>query len=110
MPLSVRTRVEIYLPDHASPIYKDLLRTFSEEFTSAFGGCTVVRGLDGNYLSKFGQVIYDRINSVFTDTPVDFQENLDSFSRYADNLRQAAFHALNEETVLVAVWPVYHSI
>ena len=110
MPLSVRTRVEIYLPDQPSPIYQDLLRTFTNEFTSAFGGCTVIRGLDGNYLSKFGQIVYDRINIIYPDTPVDFHENINSVSKYADSLRQAAFEALDEETVLVAVWPVYHSI
>ena len=70
----------------------------------------MVHGLDGNYLSKFGQVIYDRINIVYTDIPIDFQENISSVSRYADRLREAAFEALDEETVLVSVWPVYHSI
>ncbi len=98
------------MPDQSSTVYKDLLRTFSDEFTSAFGGCTVIRGLDGNYLSQFGQVIYDRINIVYTDTPVNFHDNINSIALYADRLRKAAFEALDEETVLVAVWPVYHSI
>ena len=109
MPLSVKARVEVYLPDLPKPVYQKLLQIFAEEFTSAFGGCTIVRGLDGNYLSKFGQIIADRINLIYTDTPVDFQENFSAISNYTDELRKAAFEGLEEEAVLVAVWQVYHS-
>ena len=110
MPLSAKARVEVYLPDLPKLIYQKLLQTFAEEFTSAFGGCTIVRGLDGNYLSRFGQIISDRITLIYTDTPVDFQENLSSISDYTDELRKAAFEALEEETILVGVWQVYHSV
>lgn len=109
MPLSAKVRVEVYLPDLPNAVYQDLLRTFSEEFSYTFGGCTVIRGLDGNYLSNFGQLIFDRINLIYTDTPFDFQENLASVSVYTDKLRIAAFKALDEEAILVAVWQVYHS-
>ena len=80
MPLSAKARVEVYLPDLPKPVYQKLLQIFAEEFTSAFGGCTIVRGLDGNYLSKFGQIIADCINLIYTDTPVDFQENFSAIS------------------------------
>ncbi|MGI8641915.1 MAG: hypothetical protein ACR2MG_18455 [Pyrinomonadaceae bacterium] len=110
MPLSVKARVEVYLPDLPKSVYQRLLKTFAEEFTSAFGGCTIIRGLDGNYLSKFGRIISDRINLIYTDTPVDFQENFSSISNYTDKLRKAAFEALEEEAVLVVVWQVYHSV
>lgn len=110
MPLSVKARVEVYLPDLPKPIYQKMLQIFGEEFTSAFGGCTIIRGLDGNYLSQFGQIISDRINLIYTDTPFEFQENLSSISNYTDELRKAAFEALEEEAILVVVWQVYHSV
>ena len=110
MPLSVKARVEVYLPDLPKPVYQKMLQIFAEEFTSAFGGCTIVRGLDGNYLSQFGHIISDRINLIYTDTPFDFQENFSSISNYTDELRKAAFEALEEEAVLVVVWQVYHSV
>lgn len=109
MPLSVRARVEVYLPDLPKPVYQDLLQILAEEFTYAFGGCTIVRGLDGSYLSRFGQIISDRINLIYTDTPFDFQENFSSISNYTDEVRRAAFVALEEEAILVVVWQVYHS-
>ncbi len=110
MPLSVKARVEVYLPDLPKPVYQKLLQNFAEEFTSAFGGCTIIRGLDGNYLSRFGQIIFDRINLIYTDTPFDFQENFPSISNYTDELRKAAFEALEEEAILVVVWQVYYSV
>ncbi len=110
MPLSARARVEIYLPDQPVPIYQDLLQTIVNEFTTSFGGCTIKRGIDGYYLSTFGQVIADRIILVYSDTPFEFQENIDGLAKYADNLRRYAFDALDEEEILVAVWPVHHSV
>ena len=110
MPLSVKARIEVYLPDLPKTVYQELLQIFTAEFTMAFGGCTIVRGLDGNYLSKFGQIIPDRINLIYTDTPFDFQENFSAISNYTDELRKAAFEALEEEAILVVAWQVYHSI
>ena len=109
MPLSAKARVEIYLPDLPNAIYTDVLTTFSREFTSAFGGCTIVKGLEGSYLSQGGQVISDRINLIYTDTPFGFEENFEAVSDYADALRQATDAALEEEAILVAVAQVFHS-
>lgn len=109
LPLSERARVEIYIPDQPITAYQDLLRTIVDEFTISFGGCTVIRGLDGYYLSKFGQTIPDRISIVYTDTPFNFQQNMDAVAEYADKVRESAFKALDEEAILVAVLPVYHS-
>ena len=109
MPPSVKARVEIYIPDLPQPIYQKMLEIFAEEFTRVFGGCTIIRGLDGNYLSKFGQITTDRINLIYTDTSFDFQENFSVPSDYTDKLRQAAFEALEEEAILVAAWQIYHS-
>lgn len=110
MPLFVRARFEVYIPDQPSQAYQDPLKTLADEFTIVFGGCTIVGGLDGKYLSNFGQIINDRVTLIYTDTPFDLHENFDSVSRYSDKLRESTFKSLNEEAVLVAVWPVYHSI
>jgi hypothetical protein len=85
------------------------LSALEQEFTYAFGGCTIVRGLDGSYLSQAGAQIQDRINLIYTDAPYSFEENVEVTSVYADKLRDAAFVALEEEAVLVAAFKVYHA-
>ena len=109
MPLSVRARIEVYFPDLPQPVYSQLLKVFADEFTYAFGGCTIIRGLDGNYLSNFGQIITDRINLLYTDTPFDFQESFSAISIYTDQLRETAFEALEEEAIFVVAYQIYHS-
>lgn len=110
MPLLERVRVEVYVPDLPAAVYRDLLLSFEEEFTYAFGGCTVLRGLDGNYLSRAGAKTPDRINLIYTDLPVALSTNFESVARYADELKQVAIDALAEEVVLVAVTQVYHAV
>jgi hypothetical protein len=109
LPLSERARVEVYLPDLPRAAYQDLLSALGQEFTYSFGGRTVVRGLDGSYLSQAGAQIQDRINLIYTDTPYAFEENFKIISAYADKLKGAMFAALEEEAVLVAVAKVYHA-
>lgn len=109
MPLSAKTRIEIYVPDLIKPSYQNLLQTLNKEFAYTFGGCTIVRGLDGSYLSNFGQIIPDRINLIYTDTPFSLHENQDLVSTYTDEIKNTAFEALQEEAILVAVWQIYHS-
>ena len=99
----------MYLPDLPQAADQDLLDSLDREFTYAFGGCTIIRGLAGSYLSRHGLILKDRINLVVTDTPLILTEDFENISRYADHLRQAAFVALDEEAVLVAAYPVYHS-
>lgn len=70
MPLLERVRVEVYLPDLPSSEYQHLLRSFEEEFTYAFGGSSIIRGLDGSYLSGTGERIPDRINVLYSDAPL----------------------------------------
>lgn len=110
MPLLERARVEIYLPDLPSASYRDLLLAFEEEFTYAFGGCTIVRGIHGNYLSNAGAKIQDRINLLYTDLPLALSTNFESVARYAHELKQAAFKDLAEEAILVVVTQVYHAL
>lgn len=91
MPLSERARIEVYLPDLPKTSYQELLEAFDAEFTYTFGGCTIVRGLDGSYLSRSGIRGQDRVNLIYTDTTIGFGENLLKLSRYTDRLKKAAF-------------------
>jgi hypothetical protein len=110
LPLLERARVEVYLPDLPRAAYSNLLDELTQEFTYTFGGCTMIRGLDGSYLSGAGSPIQDRINLIYTDTRYSFAENLEIISTYADKLKAAANTALEEETVLIAVLRVYHAL
>jgi hypothetical protein len=109
LPLSEKTRIAVYLPDVPRPAYQDLLGALEQEFTYTFDGCTTVRGLEGNYLSRLGQRMRDRINLIYTDTPFAFENHFSRISRYTDELRIAAFEALEEEAVLVVAFKVYHA-
>jgi hypothetical protein len=109
LPLSEKARVEVYLPDLPKPAYASLLDALAEEFTYTFGGCTILRGLTGGYLSTLGLTIEDRVNLICTDTPFAFDANLATLSRYADELRDATFHALDEEAILVVAYKVHHA-
>lgn len=109
MPLSEKARIEVYLPDLPRLKYQDLLDALTEEFTYAFGGCTIIRGLDGSYLSQAELPIQDQINLIYTDTPYSFDENFETVSAYADKLNRAALTALDEEAILIVASQVYHS-
>lgn len=109
MPLSEKARVEVYLPDLPRAAYQELLNELAQEFTYTFGGCTIIRGLDGSYLSQAGLQIQDRINLIYTDTPYAFEENFEIVSAYADKLKAAVDAALEEEAVLIAVAEIYHA-
>ena len=110
MPLLERARVEVYVPDLPTPPYRNLLISFEEEFTYAFGGCTMVRGLDGSYLSRSGVKTSDRINLIYADLPVALSINFDKAARYADEIKEAAFDALNEESVFVTIGQLFHAV
>jgi len=109
LPLSEKARIEVYLPDLPKPAYQDLLAALEQEFTYTFGGCTILHALNGSYLSRSGLRVQDRVNLIYTDPPFPFEENFASISRYADELREAAFEALEEEAVLVVAFKVHHA-
>jgi hypothetical protein len=110
LPLLERARVEVYIPDLPTASYRNLLLSFEGEFTYAFGGCTIARGLDGSYLSSAGVKTPDRINLIYTDLPMALSTNFESVARYADEIKQVAIEALAEEAVLVVVTQIYHSV
>ena len=47
---------------------------------------------------------------MYSDAPFEFEENLPVISKYADELREAAFEALDEEAVLIVTMKVYHAV
>jgi hypothetical protein len=110
LPLLERVRVEVYVPDLPVPHYRNLLLSFEEEFTYAFGGCTIVQGLERSYLSSSGVKIPDRINLIFADLPLALSSNFDRAGQYADELKQVASETLNEEAVFVTVAPIFHAV
>ena len=110
MPLLERVRVEVYLPDLPSSEYQNLVRSFEEEFTYSFGGCSIVRGLEGSYLSASGKRIPDRINVLYSDAPLALSTNFDSVAAYVGKLKRAAMEALSEESVLISIEQVYHAV
>ena len=69
MPLSEKTRIEVYIPDLPQQTYQNLLDALAQEFTYTFGGSTIIRGLDGSYLSRLGVRMQDRVHLIYTDTP-----------------------------------------
>ena len=76
MPLFEKARIEVYLPDLPKQAYQGLLNALDQEFTYAFGGCTIIRGLEGSYLSQAGLKLQDRINLIYTDTPYPYRREL----------------------------------
>ena len=110
MPLLERTRVEVYLPDLPSSQYQNLLRSFEEEFTYAFGGASIVRGLEGSYLSAAGERIPDRINLLYSDAPLALSTDFSNVAAYVRELRRAAMEGLSEEAILISVEQVYHAV
>jgi hypothetical protein len=109
LPLSERARIEVYLPDLSRAIYQDLLTALTREFTYTFGGCTILAGLDGSYLSEAGLQVRDRINLIYTDTPYSFRRNFEIISDYADKLQASVGTALAEDEIMVAVLSAYHA-
>jgi len=109
LPLSERVRIEVYVPDLPGHGYRLLLATLEREFSFTFGGCTIIRGLDGSYLSRAGVVIHDRVNLIYTDAPFSMSGQRETISRYAEELKAAAYEALEEEAILVVVQVVFHA-
>ena len=110
MPLSKRARIEIYLPAGDSPSRRLLQEVFENEFLNTFGGCTVIKNIEGRYLASDNEADFDRINLVYADTPFEPEMNFEALSDYTDELREAALEATTEESILVVVHEIYHSV
>jgi hypothetical protein len=46
------------------------LKSFEEELTYAFGGSSIVRGIEGSYLSASGERTPDQVNLLYSDAPL----------------------------------------
>jgi hypothetical protein len=110
LPLSKKARIEIYLPDKPQSAYRRLQKAFENEFLRTFGGATVIKNIKGLYLSANDKTDSDKINLIYADTPFDFDKNLKAIGKYTDELREAALAASEEESILIVVHEIYHSL
>jgi len=110
LPLSKRARIEVYLPERGESAYARLHRAFEQEFLHTFGGCTVIKNSKGLYFGSDRKADVDRINVIYADTPFDFDENFEAISEYSDQLRSAALDVTEEESILIVVHGIYHSV
>jgi hypothetical protein len=109
LPLLKRARIEIYLPG-SKAANKRLQRAFEHEFLHTFGGCTVIKNIKGLYLASDDSTDTDMINLVYADTPFEFDRNFEAMAVYTDLLREAVLESTNEESVLVVVHEIFHSL
>ena len=109
MPLSKRARIEIYLPVK-SRFHKRLQRAIENEFLNTFGGCTVIRNIKGLYLASDDKPDTDGIDLIYADTPFEFESNRAEIEAYTDLLRQSVLESTSEESALVVVHEIYHSL
>ena len=110
MPLSKKAGIEVCLPDKPKPIYRRLQKAFENEFLQTFGGATVIKNIKGLYLSESNKTDSDKINLVYADTPFDFDKHFKALSNYAGELRESALGTSEEESILIVVHQIYHSI
>ena len=110
MPLSKRARIEIYIPERETSNYAVLESAFEQEFLHTFGGCTVIRNIKGIYLGSDDKADVEPVSLVYSDTPFDFEENFEAIEQYTDALRTAALEASKEESILVVLHAIYHSL
>lgn len=110
MPLSKRARIEVYLPEKRRAVYRRLRKAIEGEFLFTFGGCTVIHDIRGLYLRSGEDPETDKITLVYADMPLTLQRNKRAISDYADAVREACTEALPEQSVLVVVDEVYHSL
>ncbi|HTH50299.1 MAG TPA: hypothetical protein VL501_00100 [Pyrinomonadaceae bacterium] len=79
------------------------------EFINTFGGCTVIRGAKGLYLSESGRVDADDVDLIYADTPFHLDADFAGLSSYTDSLRAALLEATSEESILIVVHEIFHS-
>ena len=111
MSLVQRARIEAYLPLTFDPAYQHALDWLVLEFSYSFGGCTVLEYVGGYYLDQKGDIVTDRINIIYTDTPLRLPKQRRLVEAYLADL--AAFlkaHLYREEAILITAYPVLHYV
>lgn len=91
-------------------IYRNALKAFEREFLETFGGATIIENIKGLYLSANGKSETDKIVLIYADTPFEFRKNRSALSKYTDELREVAFKTTNEESILIVVHEIFHSV
>ena len=108
--LTPAIRVEVYIPIRSEPAYHDSLTWVIEEFTRVYGGCTVNENAGGYYLSRAGEVVDDRVNVVYSDFSLDWNNRTERAKAvdYCVKLKQFLLTNLLEEKILISAYPVSH--
>ena len=70
----------------------------------------MIRGARGLYLDSDGNEDTDNIDLVYADTAFELEENITTLSQYTDDLKAAVLKATNEESILLVVHEIYHSV
>lgn len=105
-----RTRIDVYLPEKKAKVYGRLRKAIESEFLFTFGGCTVIEGVRGLYLRSGEKPEEDRVTRVYADMPFSFEDRHEDISAYAESLREAASESLPEQSILITVEEIYHSL
>jgi len=98
------------LPDNRKKVYQNALKAVQKEFLETFGGCTIIKDIKGVYLSENEKADSDKIVLIYTDTPFEFQKNRSALSKYTDELREVLHQTTEEESILIVVHEIYHSV
>ncbi len=105
-----RIRVEVYVPIRYEAAYQETLSWVIREFTELRGGCTVIENTGGYYLSQDDETIEDRVNIVYSDFPMNWDDEADHAEvlEYCSQLQNFLLMNLWEEAVLITARAVYH--
>lgn len=91
-------------------VYRNARKAFEREFLETFGGCTVIKNIKGLYANADGKTDSDKIILLYADAPFEFRKNRAALSKYTDELREIAFQTTDEESILIVVHEIYHSV
>jgi hypothetical protein len=79
------------------------------EFTSFFGGCSVIDQAQGWYRAKDASRVEDAITIIYSDTPQLRYREERIVRFYLEGLKLFIESHLSEESVFIAFWPVEHA-
>lgn len=109
MPLLEWARVEVYVPDLPVPHYRNYFCRFNKNSHTHLAGAQLCAALRAA-ISLTGINTPDRVSLIYTDLPFALSTGFENVARYSEELKQAAFEALAEETILVTVEQIYHAV
>ena len=103
-----RLRLEVYLPFTTPLAYEEAKNWVVAEFLRNFGGCSINEPIEGWYESLDGSAIRDEVTIIYSDTPLLDKRRERLVRLYGQSLKLFLAFELNQEDVLVAVWPLDH--